>query len=69
MQSSDLTDYESIFVFWYRSLNTLERLAVNCFLTRGDDRLILALRDRSDRLKRFDYHALTNRHYELALHW
>ena len=65
----DLTHYEDSFVIWYRTLDTLERLAVNCWLTRGDTRLIDALRDSRDRLKRFDYKAVANCRYQLAFHW
>ncbi len=64
-----LSPREKDFISWYRSLNTLERLAVNCWLTRNDDRLILALMERSERLIGLDYKTLTHRHYELALHW
>lgn len=48
--------YNEIFtVAWYRSLNTLERLAVNCWLKTGDDRLICWLRPSSATLQQFDY--------------
>jgi hypothetical protein len=44
---------------WYDSLNTLERLALHCWLVRGDVRLLDALRHGSERLKRFDYQPFT----------
>lgn len=56
-------------VEWYRSLSNLERLAVNCFLRTGDDRLIVFLRERSERLKCFSYHAAPDGTYQLTLHW
>ena len=65
----DLTHYEDSFVIWYRTLDTLERLAVNCWLTRDDTRLIDALRERSERLQRFDYKAVPYRCYQLTFHW
>ena len=64
-----LSQREKDVIHWYRfELSTLERIAVNCYLVRGDDRLILALRDRSNGLKRFDYHTLPKCLYQPALH-
>jgi hypothetical protein len=63
-----LSTQELVFFEWYRSLNTLERLAVNCWLRTGDNRLILFLRDSSERLKRFDYETLPDSYKEFTLH-
>ncbi len=46
---------EQSYIFWYRHLNTLERLAVNAYLQTGDDRLIVWLRPSSKALQHFDY--------------
>jgi hypothetical protein len=50
-----LTQDEKDFVGWYKSLDTVERLAVNCWLERGDDRLIIQLRPHRTRLQQWSY--------------
>lgn len=50
-----LTLPENELVYWARSLNSIERLAVRCFLFRGDDRLISHIRPNSKNLQRFLY--------------
>jgi len=64
----DLSNFEDGFVIWYRTLDNLERLAVNYWLTTGDTRLIDALRQRSERLQRFNYQSVPYRRDEFALH-
>lgn len=53
---------------WYDSLSTFERLVVNYWLLTGDNRLVLALRNRSERLQRFWYQSFVERPEESPLH-
>ncbi|CAG1013071.1 hypothetical protein ANRL4_04830 [Anaerolineae bacterium] len=63
-----LSGQELKFIVWYRTLTTLERLAVNYWLTTGDSRLIAFLREHSERLQRFSYQSLPDCLYQSPLH-
>ncbi|GAB4521120.1 MAG: hypothetical protein OHK0046_32130 [Anaerolineae bacterium] len=59
---------ETLILAWYRSLTPLEQLVLHYWLVTGDDRLLLATRERSERLQRFDYLTITDGCDEFALH-
>ena len=52
---------------WYSSLSNLERLALNYWLLTGDVRLLLPLREVSERLKRYTYMPFFKRPQEASL--
>jgi hypothetical protein len=62
-----ITEDEMKYVLWYRSLNRLERVAVNRWLN-GHSQMLLFLRKYSQRLQRFVYLPTANSSDELPLH-
>lgn len=45
---------------WYVELNEAELFGLHHYLLTGDPRIVLALRESSERLKRFDYMSFTD---------
>lgn len=54
-----LTDDEIGFIYWYRSLNGEEQLAVRQFIHSGDDKLLICLGKRSECLDRLPRLSIT----------
>ena len=65
----DLTIRDLEYLLWYRSLDPIERSAVDDWLTTGDPKRLVILRKFSKRLQRFHYMTIPHSRNQFTLDW